>query len=1168
MNFFFWNVRGLNNDVKDVFIREQIKHHSSSLIGFTETKLQDVSLARVSYLGGSSMFNYCTSIPSGSSSGGLVLIWDPEVFMLESNFRGIRWIILVGNLTKFDWKCAIGLVYGSYIVEEQVIIQNEINNVITSLDCPIMLMGDFNQVLSPRERKGQTIEKEGLRLFRDWVDSNCFIDLPLQGRKFTWSRGNSKSKIDRCLCSSDWLCQFPRISLIGLPYIINVSDHAPMKINIECSENWGAKPFRSLNAWFQSPSFKPLIKVEWSKTSHLPVHKRLKELKTPITSWNRFCFGDINQKLKRVQAAINIIECKGEDTDLSQEELSRLKALKVECNKWTTRKAQLMRQYSRVKNLSERDNNTKYFHAVATIHKKKNLIERIKINGRCLRGVAEIRKGVKEHFEHMYQQPPIPEIELPFGVFTKFNEETSAILDKQPDHDEIFRAMMSCDPSKAPGYDGFNMRFIREMWDVVGEDISQLILNFFASGEFPPSINTTWVTLIPKSEQAENISEFRPISVIGCIYKIIAKLIASRLKPVIGEIISETQTGFIENRYILDGVLTANESVVWMKNKRKKGALFKVDFKKAYDSLRWTFIEHMLTQVGIGPRMKKWIMWCITSASIFVMVNGSPTEPFKLQRGIRQGDPISSFIFTIVSEALNFVIRKAKELGLIDGLRIGSDQILVTHLQFADDTLLFIPQDSNVIRNYRRLLQCFGLMTGLEVNFDKSALIHWGVNKNWIDDMSLEIGCKVEKTPFKYLGLPIEDRANRVKCWDPILLKVRKRLAMWKSNLLSMAGRAQLIKSVLNNLPLYYLSMFKLPITVAKKLISIQLKFFWGSNESQNKLATIAWKELEAPKELGGLGFGSLILKNLGLLLKWWWRFGLDKASLWKRIVQSINRIPSNFLKPSDLPIFKQGPYADLHKASLQFTCFTACVDQSFELKLGNGDQISFWEDIWIQNCTLASKYPRLYALSLDKFQKIACMGEVQNNKWYWKFKWRRALFSREQVQVDELIASLPSFTPNSNRSDQIVWNQNLGQGYTCKAFVDSISPKLYQQRLDPKIINFIWKKRAPPRAQLLLWFLVRDSLKTGAFLVQRGILDSNQALCPFCGIELETSSHLFFTCKVTWQIWMKCMAWWKVMSPIHPSPSKMIMSWNSLVRGNFKVKMWSSLFFVITWSI
>lgn len=156
-------------------------------------------------------------------------------------------------------------------------------------------------------------------------------------------------------------------------------------------------------------------------------------------------------------------------------------------------------------------------------------------------------------------------------------------------------------------------------------------------------------------------------------------------------------------------------------------------------------------------------------------------------------------------------------------------------------------------------------MIGLDINLSKSCIVRWGFNPEWIEEMSHELGCKVESSPITYLSIPLSMSCKQQKFCKSILENIESRVPIWKFKLLSKAGRAQLIKIVLNNVPSYYILVFKHPCSVANKIISIQIKFFWGHTDETNKLATVAWNQLEAPKDLRGLIFGSIIVKNIGI---------------------------------------------------------------------------------------------------------------------------------------------------------------------------------------------------------------------------------------------------------------------------------------------------------------
>jgi len=248
---------------------------------------------------------------------------------------------------------------------------------------------------------------------------------------------------------------------------------------------------------------------------------------------------------------------------------------------------------------------------------------------------------------------------------------------------------MSCDPSKAPGYDDFNLKCLKHVWPIIGEEFSNYVIQFFDSGNMNPCINITWVTLIPKKKIAEEVKDYRPISMVGSVYKVIAKILSRRLREVMPNLIGETQTTFVGGRQILDGALIANEAVNWLKKKKKADTLLKLDFKQAYDTISWESLDMALNEMEFGVKWRKWIESCITTSRISILFNGCPCKPFKMGRGLRQGDPLSPFLFVLVVEVLNRVLIKAANMGLFKELQIGSHRETLTHLQFANDTLLF-----------------------------------------------------------------------------------------------------------------------------------------------------------------------------------------------------------------------------------------------------------------------------------------------------------------------------------------------------------------------------------------------------------------------------------------------------------------------------------------------
>lgn len=190
----------------------------------------------------------------------------------------------------------------------------------------------------------------------------------------------------------------------------------------------------------------------------------------------------------------------------------------------------------------------------------------------------------------------------------------------------------------------------------------------------------------------------------------------------------------------------------------------------------------------------------------------NPISTFSHEKMFKVRYPISTFLFSIIGEALTYIIRKAHQNSLVEGLKIGRDTIEITHLQFADDTLIFLPHNTEQLLNLKRLLHCLSLMTGFKINFSKSSLVFWGVHFSWVENMSNILSCKIEKLPITYLGMPLGLSCKNRRFWKPILDKIEHRLTIWKSRLLSRDVKAQLIESFLNNLPSYCLSNFNLQI--------------------------------------------------------------------------------------------------------------------------------------------------------------------------------------------------------------------------------------------------------------------------------------------------------------------------------------------------------------------
>nr|GFA40610.1 RNA-directed DNA polymerase, eukaryota [Tanacetum cinerariifolium] len=267
----------------------------------------------------------------------------------------------------------------------------------------------------------------------------------------------------------------------------------------------------------------------------------------------------------------------------------------------------------------------------------------------------------------------------------------------------------------------------------------------------------------------------------------------------------DVQTTFLPNRQILDGPFIINETLARCKLKKQQAMIFKVDFAKAYDSIRCDFLDDVLISFGFGSKWRSWIRSSLSSGKASILVNGSPTLGFQFHRGLKQGDPLAPFLFLLIMESLHLSFSRAVEARIFTGFRV-DHSITLSHLFYADDAVFI----------------------GMSINIQKSHLLGVGIPDNYVAEAVKSIGCSIMKALFKYLGILVGDNMSSIKAWDETISKMKKRLSRWKLNTLSVGGRLTLLKSVLGFIPIYNMSIFNVPKSVLNLMESLRRNFFNG----------------------------------------------------------------------------------------------------------------------------------------------------------------------------------------------------------------------------------------------------------------------------------------------------------------------------------------------------
>lgn len=431
--------------------------------------------------------------------------------------------------------------------------------------------------------------------------------------------------------------------------------------------------------------------------------------------------------------------------------------------------------------------------------------------------------------------------------------------------------------------------------------------DFFKIGVINAALNETYICLIPKRKEAKTVHDYRPISLIPCTYKILARVFSERLKKVLPLTISDQQYAFVEGRQILDSALIANEIIDDWQARKLEGVVIQLDLEKAFDMVDWDFLDMVLKHKGFGEKWRKWIRACISTTSFSIIINGKSSGKFTATRGLRQGDPLSPFLFIIITVVLSQLLHQGEQQGQLSGCESRCGLIKINHL-FADDTLLFSNKDPFFVKKLHKIIKFFEVASGLSNNYNKSSVYGISIGTQIITRIANAWGCTTGSWPSTYLGLPLNGNPKKEIFWLPINEKLQIRLCKWNNLFISKGGRHTILQSILTNLPTYYLSLFKISAKVADRMDKIFGDFLWEGPNNNGKPHLINWNTTQLAIKEGGLGIGNIKQRNRALLSRWVWRYITEPKQLWRRLISAkYSRSPST-IWPTTYNLNHKGP--------------------------------------------------------------------------------------------------------------------------------------------------------------------------------------------------------------------------------------------------------------------
>ncbi|XP_039687081.1 uncharacterized protein [Medicago truncatula] len=410
---------------------------------------------------------------------------------------------------------------------------------------------------------------------------------------------------------------------------------------------------------------------------------------------------------------------------------------------------------------------------------------------------------------------------IPVSIFAHDNEKLTAPFTKAKFREAIFSMHLD----KCPGPDRFNPGFYKHFWNLCSVDIFKECCVWLDTGQFPPDLSMTNIALIPKGNSQVSMKDWRPIALCNALYKIISKVLALILKGVLSQCISDSQSAFVPGRSILDNAMVAIEVIHFMKTKTRSDDRYialKLDINKAYDRMDWDYLCAVMVKMGFNARWIQWMSMCVESVDYSVLVNNEKVGPIIPGCGLRQWDPLSPYLFIICVEGLSSLIRDAEARGVI-----------------TDDCFLFFEADEGQAIVIKNILSLYEAASGQEV---------------------LGTG--------KYLALPSMVGRDCNATFSYIKYRVWKKINSWSSNCLSKAVREVVIKSVLQAIPLYVMSIFQLPATLIDTIEKMMNSFWWGHGRTtQRGINWMRWEKLSVPEVHGGMVFKDLSAFNLAMLV-------------------------------------------------------------------------------------------------------------------------------------------------------------------------------------------------------------------------------------------------------------------------------------------------------------
>ena len=821
---------------------------------------------------------------------------DTKITHTKSDKNG-RWVKIIVSIGKENFRI-LGI-YAPNNAKERVQFFLEMGKLIDgdNVNCETTMGGDYNCTLNSELDRFNCISKNNDIGQKELISFTKKFELediwriknPKQ-RNYTWFGKNKGSRIDFWLISKSLNRQIQDVNSYHNPY----SDHHGIQLNIQTKlPKIGKGIWKMNNTHILEPKFKEEFTKVWQdwqlkkeEYEDLSLWWDLGKIK--IKEYAKMYA--IEQSILR-KSRIEELEMKITQLENTNNDNDTLIGLKNELSDLLQTKHEGARIRSRIKWWEEGEKSSKYFHDLERKNGKDKSWESILDEDKQLIfGTKNIQKRQVRFYKELFTSEPVnqdhsfflsnPEKQLPKNV----SDELEAVLNNE----EVIKSIRKMKNDRSPGEDGITTEFYKTYWNLIGNDLCEVLRFGLDRGEMSFSQYLAIITLLYKKDQRENIKNWRPISLLNVDYKILSKVLAERLKKVLPYIIHGDQKGCIAGRNIGENIRLIEDLIYEIDQTDSDSVIFLQDDEKAYDRVEWHWLFSTLEYFGFGNKFINWLKIIYKHPKSSIMTNGHQSEYFSITRGIRQGDSLSALMYIIQMEPLAEKIRKIDTLkGITINLKnMNGEELEIRGCQYVDDSTNFL-HNKYYISQLISLLRKYEQVSGSKVNRDKTvALIRKiKLKQEKINEIKLVNG------PEKALGVPIggNDPLNH-KLWSDLINKMKIRLQIWQRRNLSLVGKTYIIRSIGVSTLLYTLNVKTIEDTDKKEIEKIMWNFLWSGKtfKFNRRICTL-------PRRLGGLNLVDINILEKTRRINWVIKvLKENKGENWSKLVENYLRCLDN----------------------------------------------------------------------------------------------------------------------------------------------------------------------------------------------------------------------------------------------------------------------------------